>query len=220
MQRSYQMYIIPDVIDPKGFESFSTQLNLSFKGISENPIEPGARIEPESAKELPEISLLNFSETPKLYTIVMVDPDEPNQEIQSYAEQCHWAVCNVKFDIFNQKYSPESGNGETAIKYTPPHPAYGTKTHRYIFVALLQGENGTLKISPDEFLKFNGLRSFTKDHNLTPVGVSFFRSEWNQTVDKIYTDVLGVKPPRFGLPLVENPNIGKDGEKLPAYENI
>ncbi|OMJ26153.1 54S ribosomal protein L35, mitochondrial [Smittium culicis] len=221
MQRAYQMYVIPDVIDPKGFESFNSQLNLTFKGVQDTPIEPGTVIEPQMAKELPEISLLTFSEKPKLYTLMMVDPDVPSEETMSYSEKCHWAAVNVEFDIFNQTF--DAAKTKACVEYVQPHPQSGSKMHRYIFVALLQGNDGAQTVQPETVLanldNFS-LRQFTSEHNMAVAGMSFFRSEWNKSVDTFYTEVLGAKPPRYGVPLTFDYNVGKDGNRLPKYENI
>ncbi|PVU88830.1 hypothetical protein BB559_004240 [Furculomyces boomerangus] len=219
MQRSHQMFVIPDVIDPSLFPSASAQLNLTFDAVQSDPIAPGIRIEPQDAKELPKIQLMSFSEKPQLYTIVMVDPDVPNETEQTYTQTCHWATCNVPFDIYNQQFSPET-MGDKALDYLPPHPPFGSKVHRYIFVALKQGENGDQKLSKEDFSRDFNLREFTLKHGLVPAGVSFFRSEWNATVDEFYQNVLGQKPPRYGEPLSYNPNIGRDGQRLRRYENM
>ncbi|OMH84271.1 39S ribosomal protein L38, mitochondrial [Zancudomyces culisetae] len=219
MQRTYQMYVIPDLIDPKKFKQATTRLDIVIDGSNEGPIEPGTRVDPQAT----------FSETPKKYTILMVDPDEPSEELRSYKQKCHWAVCNATFDIYNNALSESSGAQEL-VPYVPPHPAYGSKTHRYVYIAFLQDNELTAstieqlgaRLLKSDIKEIEGidLRKISEEFGLLPVGVSFYRSEWNESVDSVYTDILGQDSPRFGAPLVPNKFLDQYGNKLSRYENI
>ncbi|PVU97132.1 hypothetical protein BB560_002636 [Smittium megazygosporum] len=197
MQRAYQMFVIPDLIDPSKFESASAQLDLTFDSLQDDPIESGIIIQAEKVVNPPKINFIPFHTDSKLYTILLVDPDSPDQQSQSFKQKCHFAACNVPFDIYNNKYDPET-MGEVAISYIPPHPEDGTKIHRYVYLVLKQGKNGNVQINPSDIPKTIETRSFCEKLDLSPVAVTFFRSEWDPSVDLIHTNILKETPPRFG----------------------
>ena len=72
----------------------------------------------------------------------MVDLDEPNEAEQTYQERCHWMLSNVPVNI----HSCDISIADTILSYVPPHPARGSKHHRYVFVALKQGANGQVRL--------------------------------------------------------------------------
>ncbi|KAJ1918935.1 mitochondrial 54S ribosomal protein YmL35 [Mycoemilia scoparia] len=195
MQRVTQMYVIPDAIDPKIFNIPSTCLDLTLKGWNEGkPIEPGAIVPPETALELPTMNLTAFHEDVRLYTIIMADLDHPNEETQSYQQQCHWMGCNIPISMHDGNIKAENA----VLPYIPPHPAKGTKRHRYVFLVMQQGEKGQVRLENVKLDRAVHLRTLASELSLRPVGVSFFRSEWNETVDEVYRQHLGLEPPVYG----------------------
>ncbi|KAJ1680211.1 mitochondrial 54S ribosomal protein YmL35 [Spiromyces aspiralis] len=201
MQRITQMYIVPDAIDPKKLVIPSARLDLKFGGLNdEKPIEPGAVIPPELAREPPTLALTTFHEDTKHHTLLVADLDYPNEDAQTYNEKCLWMVTNIPANMHNEG---EFALGETVIPYLAPHPARGTKRHRYAFIVYRQGESGDNRIDPSNLKGLDRivrLRDLATELDLQPIGVSFFRAEWNESVDDIYREHLGVEPPSFGPP--------------------
>ena len=77
------------------------------------------------------------------------------------------------------------------LSYVPPHPQKGTKYHRYTLIAYEQPNAGsdTVNITVDQRDAFD-VKALAQAHGLEPRGVSFFRQVWDESVSKIYSDVL------------------------------
>ncbi|ORX66355.1 hypothetical protein DL89DRAFT_295598 [Linderina pennispora] len=193
MQRLLQMYVLPDLLDPREVGIPPAQLNVA---LAETLLEPGSVIEPSEARKQPEIELTTFHEDTRLHTLVMVDLDEPHVEQQTFREQFHWVVANLPFSMSQTK--TQISEGSELLAYIPPHPARGSPTHRYAFVAFEQPDGGKQRIENIEVSRDLVLREFAKQHHLRPVGLSFFRANWNESVDEVYRDVLKLAPPSYG----------------------
>ncbi|KAJ2614974.1 mitochondrial 54S ribosomal protein YmL35 [Coemansia sp. RSA 1365] len=215
MQRILQMFVLPDMLDPRAMDTPEAQLNIvsSENGV----IEPGAVVDPASALKAPEIELVSFREDKRLHTLVMLDLDEPCEEQQSFREQFHWIVSNLAFSKDQTKADPSTGS--VLLPYIPPHPAHGSPIHRYVVVALEQSNDGQNRLDSIDVSRDMVMRDFIAEHELRIVGISFFRSAWNESVDEIYRDVLKQAPPRFGLEIAPRKDVGPDGRKINSYEN-
>ncbi|KAJ1933633.1 mitochondrial 54S ribosomal protein YmL35 [Linderina macrospora] len=214
MQRLLQMYVLPDLLDPREVGIPSAQLNIS---LAEEPLEPGSAIEPGMARKQPEIELATFHEDTRLHTLVMVDLDEPHVEQQSFREQFHWVVANLPFSMTQTK--AQLSEASELLSYIPPHPARGSPTHRYAFVAFEQADGGKQRIENAEVSRDLVLREFAKQHSLRPVGLSFFRATWDESVDEVYRDVLKLAPPNYGQMPAPRYDVTPDGRQINAYAN-
>ncbi|KAJ2842978.1 mitochondrial 54S ribosomal protein YmL35 [Coemansia brasiliensis] len=147
----------------------------------------------------------------------MLDLDEPHEAEQTFREQFHWVVTNISFSKLQVK--ADIASGTELLPYIPPHPAHGTPKHRYVVVALEQGNSGQERLEKAEVSRDMTLRDFIKEHDLHPVSASFFRSSWNESVDEVYSNVLKMPSPRYG-PMPETPKyIGPDGREKYAFAN-
>ncbi|KAJ1725428.1 mitochondrial 54S ribosomal protein YmL35 [Coemansia erecta] len=216
MQRLLQMFVLPDLMDPRIVGIPESQLKITMSGAQE-AIEPGVVIDPKEAREQLGIELVTFREESRLHTLVMVDLDEPFEEQQTFREQFHWVAANLPFSM--TKTTADFAEGDVLLPYIPPHPAKGTPTHRYAVVAFEQGDAGQTRISGVEASRDMVLHEFATKHSLRPVGISFFRATWNESVDEVYRDILNLPPPSFGSMPKPHKNIGPDGRKISAYEN-
>lgn len=224
MQRLLQMFVLPDLLDPRVVGIPTAQLNIVLptsedKDISA-AIEPGVVIEPQTARKQPEIELVTFHKDTRLHTLVMVDLDEPFEQQQTFREQFHWVVGNVPFSMTQSKM--DLTDALELMPYIPPHPAKGTPTHRYAIVAFAQGEADTTKLDKSSIeldSRHMVLREFAAQYDLHPVGISFFRANWDESVDEVYRDVLQQTPPEYGEMPPMRKDVGPDGRKIDAYEN-
>ncbi|KAJ2813426.1 mitochondrial 54S ribosomal protein YmL35 [Coemansia furcata] len=218
MQRLLQMFVLPDLLDPRDVGTPSAQLNIALAANPQDVLEPGSIIDPSEAREQPEIELVKFHEDSRLHTLVMVDLDEPLETQQTFREQFHWVVANIPFSKSQSKAN--IADALTLLPYVPPHPARGTPNHRYAFVLFEQGENGSNRLESFEVSRDSVLRTFAAQHDLRPAGISFFRASWNESVDDVYRDVLQQTPPNYGIAPTPRSDIGPDGRKINAYENF
>lgn len=80
------------------------------------------------------------------------------------------------------------GEGNTIQSYIPPHPQSGTPYHRYTFILYEQPGKLAKGIIPQR--EHFQSREFAREHGLTARGVHFYRQVWDETVSKVYADVL------------------------------
>lgn len=97
--------------------------------------------------------------------------------------------------------SPIVNGGDSILDYVPPHPQKGTKYHRYTVIAYEQPNEGQDKID----IKVEGRNHFdakklANAHGLKPTGATFFRQEWDDSVSKIYSEILKQDEPIYGKP--------------------
>ncbi|KAJ2158293.1 mitochondrial 54S ribosomal protein YmL35 [Coemansia sp. RSA 552] len=215
MQRLLQMYVLPDMLDPRVVGTPEAELSVSLADLP--VIEPGVVVDPSAAREQPEIELVTLHDTPRLHTLVMVDLDEPYEEKRTFREQFHWVVANVPFSKDVTK--ADIGSGSVLLPYIPPHPAQGTPAHRYVFAAFEQADGGQRRIDGADVSRDMNVRDFVSANDLRTAGLSFFRASWTEAVDEVYRDVLGQSPPRFGPPTPPRRDIGPDGRKISSYAN-
>ncbi|KAJ1734779.1 mitochondrial 54S ribosomal protein YmL35 [Coemansia biformis] len=216
MQRLLQMYVLPDMLDPRFVGTPEAQLNVVLGDGSGAAIEPGSIIDPASAREEPRIELVSFNDEPRLHTLLIADLDEPCEETRSFREQFHWAVANLP--LSKTQTAADTSSGTVLLPYIPPHPAHGTPAHRYVVAVFEQRDGGQARIDAAAAApRDTSVRDFVAEHGLHPVGLSFFRAAWNESVDAVYRDVLGQPAPRFGLAEAPRANIGPDGRPVSSY---
>ncbi|CEI96018.1 hypothetical protein RMCBS344292_10189 [Rhizopus microsporus] len=192
MERLTQMNVIPDIL-PLDLNP-SVQVNIN---LSEGTVEPGVFIKPEQSIERPEIEITNFHTETRFYTIMLVDPDSPDVANKAYQQHCHWLLANVPLSATESIVT----GGDVVLDYVPPHPQKGTKYHRYTLIAFEQPNEGQEKID----LQVNQREAFdvkalAQSYGLKPTGASFFREEWDETVSKIYSEIMKTHEPIYGKP--------------------
>jgi large subunit ribosomal protein L35 len=148
--------------------------------------------------EQPQIDITNFHTESRLYTLMMVDPDSPDVANQAYQQHCHWLLSNISLSAT----SPTVQGGDAILKYQPPHPQKGTKYHRYTLIAFEQPNEGQEKVTIENITSRDGfdVKSLAQQYGLKPTGATFFRQEWDQSVSKIYEQVLKTQEPVYGKP--------------------
>jgi phosphatidylethanolamine-binding protein (PEBP) family uncharacterized protein len=108
---------------------------------------------------------VDFSSVPgRLYTLIMWDPDVPQQIQPGFV---HWIITNIQ--------SPKDIASNTLLPYKGPSPPSGT--HRYYF-GLFEQTSGPLSILVPPNTKFS-ITQFTKDNNLKEVARVFMRVSAN-----------------------------------------
>jgi phosphatidylethanolamine-binding protein (PEBP) family uncharacterized protein len=104
---------------------------------------------------------VKFSYVPgKLYTLIMWDPDVPQQIQPGFV---HWIVTNIQ--------SPKDIASNALLPYKGPSPPFGT--HRYYF-GLFEQTSGHVSISAPPNTKFS-IEQFTKVNKLKEVAKLFMK---------------------------------------------
>ncbi|KAI8992001.1 phosphatidylethanolamine-binding protein [Mycotypha africana] len=193
MQRITQMNVIPDLLNTDMNPTVQVNIKLPEQGT----IEPGIFIKSEESVKLPEIEVVNFHDEPRLYTLMMIDPDSPDVENKTYQQRCHWLISNVSLSAT----SPIVKEGDIVLDYIPPHPEKGTKYHRYTVIAYEQPNEGKdrVELKVESRNRMN-VKNIADQHGLKPTGVSFFREVWDEHVPTIYKDILKEHEPVYGKP--------------------
>lgn len=198
------MKVLPDVL-PAITPSVDVQLAFGEgEGFTDHEssggdVLVGAFVPVERSVQPPQVCCNVFHTEPKKYTLAIVDPDQPNEEEQTFKT----TLVALKTDItLSATTSPEIDlKGDMVVGYIPPHPQQGTPYHRY--TTLLFEQNGTIDTKGIDREEFN-VRHFAEVNGLKAAGVHFWRAKWTpegaDTVSGIYRDVLKRDEPKYTKP--------------------
>ncbi|XP_040568021.1 large ribosomal subunit protein mL38 [Lepeophtheirus salmonis] len=189
-----ELYGIYEDLFPGKFFKPNTMLRVEFPiGDDKShclPVYRGNIVKPSQASIQPKVS---FSGT-KYYTLVMSTPDGHfEDENQEYV---HWMVGNI-----------HNGSKEEVIPYCRPFPPKGTGYFRYVFV--LYEHEYKIDLSQFNLKEDNQIidlkkRTFSSSYffesqkdSVTPVGLSFFQSDYDSSLRDFYHDVLQLPEPTY-----------------------
>lgn len=153
----------------------------------------GNVIKPKEAHTKPEV--IYEANDDALFTLVMTSLD--GSMINSENEICHWFIGNIPGSKINE--------GEQLINYLKPLPIKGIGYCRYVFVLYKQDKRidytNYKKPEPCFELKdrdWNTYQFYRKyqDH-ITPCGLAFFQSDWDESVKHFYHKILDLAEPLF-----------------------
>ncbi|GAA5991045.1 hypothetical protein JCM10908_006515 [Rhodotorula pacifica] len=190
MQRVTQMHVTPDLL-----AEIQPQADVRIQ-VDGETIEPGVFTAPARTRDGFQVTAQVFHPEERLYTLLVVDPDVPDELNQTFTTFAHWLVPNVPLSAISSALSLDTL--PATLSYVPPHPQNGTPYHRYTTLLLEQPSKLELAQEPER-LGFS-VREFVKEHGLKPAGVSFFRQKWDEDVSAIYNEVLDAPEPRYGRP--------------------
>ncbi|KAI4214254.1 MAG: hypothetical protein LQ351_003339 [Letrouitia transgressa] len=180
IQRINQMHIIPDVLphlDP------TAEVTLWF---GRRKIPPGELVDSRISETPAKLTVQVFDRGERLLSVIVVDPDVPNMEIDEFLYRCHFLGVNIPVGPAKPLLPLALLSTETqiAIPWIPPHAQKGSPYHRLSTFVLQQREGERLDLQVvQDYLKgkaqFN-LRSFRDRFLLKPVGVHMFRTIWDE----------------------------------------
>ncbi|KAF8837939.1 PEBP-like protein [Paxillus ammoniavirescens] len=206
MERIHQMHVVPDVV-PDLHPSFDLRVTFPEHNEKQAPtkprysfVEPGTYLVPEQTLEPPKLHKDVFHTEERLYTLIMVDPDVPDETNNTFQSFLHWLQPNIPLSATSPALI---SNINSHSQYIPPHPQQGTGYHRYTVLLLPQKSHIDVPvIEMDQRLGFS-LREFMAKYDLNSTiggGAHMWRQVWNPVVSGIYRDVLKSEEPRFGKP--------------------
>lgn len=213
LQRITQMHVIPDVlpdIDPK------VQLNISFKG---KRVHHGERLPTKTSEHAPTLNMQVFDRGERLVTIVIVDSDVPNVEKDDFDHKCHGLYANVPV-------GPSTGTvaeaqlprEQVTLRWHPPSAQKGAPWHRLSVWILQHSEGKAIDAKAalaSEVRDLFSLRDFVKQNHLTPVGVTMFRTSWDETTKEVMerNGIEGADVEFKKAPITPMPYKKKDGAR-------
>ncbi|XP_061563975.1 39S ribosomal protein L38, mitochondrial [Cololabis saira] len=203
---------------------FLPQVTLRIRYHQDNSgqVHYGNRLTPTEAASNPQIGF--EAEEGSLWTVLLTSPDE--HLLDNGAEYIHWLVGNVPGGAVPA--------GEELCHYLPPFPARGTGFHRYVFILFKQ--EGPINFQEDARPSpclslvdrtFKTVDFYRKHQDrMTPAGLAFFQSQWDESVTSTFHNTLNmrepvfefIRPPVYHPPQVKYPH-GKPLRYLDRYRD-
>ncbi|XP_028175002.1 39S ribosomal protein L38, mitochondrial [Ostrinia furnacalis] len=156
------------------------------------PVYTGNVIKPSEALDQPSVSY--EADKGSLWTLALTSLDGHMTENEK--EYVHWLVANIPENYMEK--------GDTIVEYLQPFPLKGTGFHRYVFVLYKQDgkvEYDLPKVtssSPLEDRTFVSRDWYKKyQDNITPAGLAFYQSDWDNSVRDFFHNTLKLKEPIY-----------------------
>ncbi|GAK64648.1 PEBP-like protein [Moesziomyces antarcticus] len=203
MQRCTLMHVFPDVlpgITPTADVqvAFGTGAGFTDHTAQGGDVLAGVFVPVQKTVQPPTVAVNVFHTEKKLYTVALVDPDQPHEENQSFTTRLLALKTNIELSAAECSVDMTS---DMVAEYIPPHPQQGTKYRRYTTVLLEQSDRITVDAAPRDAFD---LRAFAQANRLTPAGIHFWRAKWSEadaeTVSMIYKQILKQDQPRYTRP--------------------
>jgi large subunit ribosomal protein L35 len=206
MQRVHLLNVVPDLIS-----ELSATYPLTLTASAE--IEPGS-IQSSSAFSTPPRLTLQLFEHPSppisssapegKYTLLVIDPDSPEHETQSFSQRVHYAKVDIPLSVLSGDDNLfDESRGQEVLSWEPPAPAQGSGKHRYVYLVLRQRTSTSTEITREAF----DLRKYLSASSLSSrdiVGVTLVRSQWTKEdaefVEQTYRAFRGIEAPVYGKP--------------------
>ncbi|KAM7371201.1 hypothetical protein PAMP_010692 [Pampus punctatissimus] len=191
-------------------------LRIYYSQDNSGQVHYGNRLTPTQATSAPQISF--DAEEGSLWTLLLTCPDE--HLLDNEAEYVHWLVGNIPGGSVQA--------GEELCHYLPPFPARGTGFHRYVYVLFKQegpiNFQEDVRPSPCHSLVDRTFKTvdFYRKHqdNMTPAGLAFFQSQWDESVSNTFHNTLNMREPVFEFirpPVYHPPQVKFPGGKPLRY---
>lgn len=213
MERCRLMHVLPDVI---GSITPEVDVQIAFGqgggvggGFTDHKSEAGdvlvgAFVPPEHTLQPPQVNVNVFHTEPKKYTLVIVDPDQPDEDNQSYKTGLVALKSNISLSATDSSPSIDLSNAAAMdAEYIPPHPQQGTNYHRYTTLLFEQSSSSNSSSKDCDRSNFD-LAQYILQNNLVAKGIHFWRAKWSPesatTISHIYRDILKQDEPKYTKP--------------------
>lgn len=188
MQRLETLHVIPDTLptlDPEADVKvkFAHNLDPQFSDW----VTPGDFLPAHAASQPPVIRVQEFGRldesNPNLYTVVVVNPDTPNLDTNSFTTRLQYGLANVPLDNVNNTIDAHtllsSGSELTFTEFEPLAPEVNAGDQRACLWVFRQEKH----IEPHLALRENfDIRAFQKSHSLVPIGAHVWRQRFDRSV--------------------------------------
>ncbi|AET41458.1 mitochondrial 54S ribosomal protein mL38 Ecym_8172 [Eremothecium cymbalariae DBVPG len=188
MQRLETLAVIPDTLSTL---KPVAEVNIRFPfstGVNKW-IEPGEILSSNVTSTEPTIKIQEYDHhinpSEQLYTILVVNPDEPDLAADSFTTVLNFGLKNIKLSYNDNIVDPRRYSKDNVIApYIPPVPEKNAGKQRFAVWVFRQSK----PILPDqESLPRSNfdIRSFAAENDLTPIGAHIWRSEWDSNVANV-----------------------------------
>jgi large subunit ribosomal protein L35 len=178
VQRIEQFAVVPDVLP---FFEPTAEVRLAFRTHN---VQPGEFVDSRTSEVPARLKVQVFDKGERLVTVVVIDSDVPVVDKDNFTSRCHYLAANIPLSPTDTSLPlSKAANEQLVHPWLPPFAQKGSPYHRYS-VFVLQQETGkpldtatTLKdVKRDGF----SLRSFVDRYKMMPIGMSIFRSIWDE----------------------------------------
>ncbi|SPO26540.1 related to MRPL35 - mitochondrial ribosomal protein, large subunit [Ustilago trichophora] len=206
IERCTLMHVFPDVL-PGITPTVDVQVSFGQgDGFTDHmsqggDVLVGVFVEAKQTTSAPKVDVNVFHTEEKKYSLVIVDPDQPDQDLESFKT----SLLALKTDIpLSATSSPTIDLTQNmSVDYIPPHPQQGTPYHRYTTILLEQSNSNTISTHELDANNFN-LSNFIQQNQLVPAGIHFWRAKWTpesaDSISQIYTNTLKLAEPKYTHP--------------------
>lgn len=188
MQRLETLSIIPDTLPTLEPE---VDVNLKFPNNNVDTwIEPGKILSSNVTSKPPAFEIIEFKESKNdLYTILIVNPDTPDVENDSFSTTLHWALKDIPLsnnDSMVDIRKLDENKNSILIDYLPPVPEKNLGNQRFAVWVFRQDGKLNDSVTKDSIKreKFN-IREFVANNKLAPVGAHVWRSTYDLNTDNV-----------------------------------
>ncbi|RCK55324.1 54S ribosomal protein L35, mitochondrial [Candida viswanathii] len=194
MQRLEQHHVIPDTL-PTLEPQVDVQVKFGHNVGEEfkDWVEPGAILPCFAVEHPPTLKIQEFDhEEGKngehgLYTVLLINPDTPDLEANSFSTTLHYALANVPLSNTDNTIDAaklmQIGNDVVLQDYLPLTPEKNLHPARAcLWVFRQDGElSRDLKVERENF----DIRGFVEAHKLLPVGAHMWRQMFDRSVNAV-----------------------------------
>ncbi|XP_017556607.1 39S ribosomal protein L38, mitochondrial [Pygocentrus nattereri] len=193
IQRLADHYGIYRDLFPMAYFVPRVMLRVTYGDDNSAAVHCGNHLSPTQASVAPHVSF--EAEENSLWTLLLTSPDEHLQDGEQ--EYVHWLVGNISGNAVH--------SGDEVCHYIAPFPSKGTGFQRYVFVLFKQEAHvdysNDVRPSPCYCLKQRSFKTveFYKKHEglITPAGLAFFQSQWDESVTSTFHTLLNMREPVF-----------------------
>ncbi|KAK8162522.1 phosphatidylethanolamine-binding protein [Phyllosticta citrichinensis] len=180
-QRLEQMYVIPDVYNP--FHP-TADVNLAF---GKRKVRTGDFVDSRTSENPGTLDIQVFNAGERLVSIVVVDSDVPNIEKDTFDHRCHFIAANIPISPTQKTVNlGQLSEAQVVLPWLPPAAIKGAPYHRMsVWVAEQPAGKVLENAAPSKGRQNFNLRTWMAKNSLSPVGVTFFRSEFDPWSDEI-----------------------------------
>lgn len=192
MQRLEQLHVIPDTLstlEPR--VDVRVKFGHNTKAEFADWVTPGTKLPAFAVSAPPTIEIQEFDNvdnTSGLYTVLLVNPDIPDLERNSFKTSLNYGLHNVPLTYNDNAITPGKLLSNPAYifhQYEPLVPEKNSPTHRACLWVFRQATPlADVDVSPENF----DIRAFVAQHNLQPVGAHVWRQDFDRSVNGVRKD--------------------------------
>lgn len=180
VQRIEQFGVVPDFLP-----TFDPTASVSLAFRTRN-VPPGEYVDSRVSEVMPRLKVQVFDKEERFVSVVVIDGDVPDAEIDGFKTRCHYLAVNIPLSP-TQTSIPLSHikqDDQLVLPWLPPFAQKGSPYHRYSVFVLQQKEvmnaetvaKLKAKSKRDEF----SLRTLVSWTKVDPIGATIFRSTWDE----------------------------------------